>query len=84
VRERTLTVTLTNASADSEIVVRLRAPGAREARGTVLTHADPAAANTFATPEEVKPAALPVTLAGDRATVRLPKQAVASLQIRLG
>jgi alpha-N-arabinofuranosidase len=84
VRDRTLTVTLTNASTDSDIAVRLRVPGALEAKGTVLTHSDPAAANTFTAPEEVKPASLPVTVSGDKATVRLPKQAVASLQIRLG
>ena len=86
-RERTLTVTLTNPSAESEIGARLRTAGALrplEAKATVLAHSDPAAANTFTAPEQVKPAALNVAIADNRVTVKLPKQSVVSLQIRLG
>jgi alpha-L-arabinofuranosidase len=55
----------------------------REARGQVLTHGDMAAANSFESPDRVKPASLPVSEAGGEARVRVPKQAVAALQLRL-
>ena len=86
IRERTLTVTLTNPSADAPITVRIRLAGAArpvEAHGTVLAHADPAAANTFTAPEEVAPKPLSASIAQDVITVTLPKQAVAALRIRL-
>jgi alpha-N-arabinofuranosidase len=86
VRERLLTLTLTNPSAENPITARLRFTGsarAAEARGTVLTHADPAAANTFAEPETVRPAQLKVEVAAGVAAVTLPRQSVAALEIRL-
>jgi hypothetical protein len=60
---------LTNPSAESEIGVRLRLAGdfrPPEAKATVLAHSDPAAANTFAAPEQVKPAPLSVAVADNR------------------
>jgi alpha-N-arabinofuranosidase len=86
-RERMLTITLTNPSAESSIAARLRLAGSLrplEAQGTVLTHADPAAANTFASPEQVIPGKLAAGIAGDGITITLPKQSVAALQVRVG
>ena len=48
----------------------------------VLTHPDPAATNSFDRPDVVKPVALKVSTSGNTATVLLPKQSVASLQIQ--
>jgi alpha-N-arabinofuranosidase len=86
VREKMLTVTLTNPSADSAVAARIRVAGGAalaEARGTLLTHADPAAANTFAAPEAVRPEALRVEITGGAAALSLPRKSVASLQLRL-
>jgi len=63
IRDRQLTVTLTNPSLEATVPVRIRLTGgarALEARGLALTHADMRATNTFAKPEEVKPVAHPV------------------------
>ena len=85
-RERTLTVTLTNPSAEASITARLRLAGATrpaEAQATGLSHADPAAANTFTAPEEVAPRPLPVNVARDVVTLTLPRQSAAAVQLRL-
>lgn len=63
IRDRRVTLTLTNPSLDSSLSLRVRfAGGARatEARASALTHSDMRATNTFADPDEVKPAAHPV------------------------
>jgi alpha-N-arabinofuranosidase len=87
IRERRLCVTLTNPSlADAvDAVVRLEG-GSRvaEGRGTVLTHEDMTATNTFATPDAVKPAALAVRTSGDAAYVTVPKRAVVALELLVG
>jgi alpha-L-arabinofuranosidase len=54
-----------------------------EARGLALTHADMRATNTFAKPEEVKPVAHPVKVAGEAIEVSLPKQSVTRLDCRI-
>jgi alpha-L-arabinofuranosidase len=85
-RDRRLAVTMTNPSAESSVKMRLRiSGGARptEARGTVLTHPDMHAGNTFSHPEEVKPGALPVTLSGDAVEVALPRNSVAVVECML-
>jgi alpha-N-arabinofuranosidase len=85
-REKRLTVTLTNASVDSPITARIRLAGgarASEGRGTVLTHSDMRARNTFQNPTEVRLASLPVKLSGETLAVEIPKQAVAAIEIQL-
>ncbi len=81
IRERRMTVTLTNPSLDSPVTARIRGAGVAEAKGVVLTHADMRAANTFAKPDEVRPAALAVKVAGDVAEVTLPPKSVAALDV---
>ncbi len=81
-----LTVTLTNPSAQDAVSVRLRLTGSfrpTEGNGIVLTHADPAATNTFSKPEEVKPVSLAVNISGNAAAVLLPKQSIARVQLEL-
>ncbi len=85
VNAKLLTVTLTNPSLDSPIALRLQLEGASaaEARGTVLTHADRQAANSFAKPAEVSPGPLRAMVDGGRVRVTIPAQSVVSLVIRL-
>jgi alpha-L-arabinofuranosidase len=86
IRERRLTVTLTNPSVDSPVTVRIRfAGGARasDGRGTVLTHSDMRARNTFQNNNEVRPSSLPVKISGESLVVEIPKQAVAAVEIQL-
>jgi alpha-N-arabinofuranosidase len=86
IRDRQLTVTLTNPSLDASMPVRIRLTGgahALEARGLALTHQDMRATNTFAKPEEVKPMAHPVKVAGDAIEVSLPKQSVTLIDCRM-
>lgn len=86
IRDKMLTVTVTNPSAADRTTVRIRIAGpARptESRATLLTHEAMNAANTLDRPNEVKPSPLTATISGDTATVVLPKQSVAALQFRL-
>jgi alpha-N-arabinofuranosidase len=83
IRDRRLTLTLTNPSLDSDLPLRIRLAGgasATDVRGTVLTHSDMRATNTFAEPNQVKPAEHPVRLAGNAIQLNLPKQAVALVE----
>ncbi len=84
IREKRLTVTLTNPSLDAAVAAWIRlAGGARvtEARGSVLTHENIAAANTFENPHKVEPAKLSVNISGGAAQVTIPKQAVVALEL---
>jgi alpha-N-arabinofuranosidase len=84
VREKRLTVTLTNPSVDSPVIARIRLAGgarASEGRGTVLTHSDMRAGNTFKNTDEVKPSLLPVKISGENIIVEIPKQAVAAVEL---
>jgi len=86
IRDRHLTVTLTNPSLEAGMAVRIRLAGggrAAEARGMVLTHQDMRATNSFANPEEVEPAAHPVKVAADAIVVTLPKQAVVLVECEI-
>jgi alpha-L-arabinofuranosidase len=86
IREKRVTVTLTNPSVHAPLATRIRfAGGARasEARGTVLTHRDMRARNTFENPDEVRPASLAVNVGGDSVVVELPKQSVTAIEIQL-
>jgi len=86
IRDKRLTVTLTNPSLQESVVTRIRLSGGarlREGRATVLTHEDMHATNTFEKSDEVGLAALSAQVAGDTATVTIPKQAVVALSLQL-
>jgi len=85
-REKRLTVTLTNPSLDSSVTARLKFTGGARAsagRGVALTHSDMRARNSFQNNDEVKPAPLPVNLNGEGIAATIPKQAVVALEIQL-
>ncbi len=85
-RDTELTVTLTNPSLDAPLATRIRVEGSGrpvEARGTVLTHDDMRARNSFEKPNEVHLTSLPVKLDGAVAVVDLPKHSVAAVTVRL-
>lgn len=84
-KDRQLTLTLVNPSLEVDVAAAVELDGAQpvEARARVLTHADPHAANSFDAGEPVKPAPLDVAVQGGRIRVRIPKHAVAALEIRL-
>jgi alpha-N-arabinofuranosidase len=83
IRERRLAVTLTNPSLEAEVPVVIRLEGGRvtEGRGTVLTHDDMTATNTFDAPDNVKPSPLAVKTSGDAAQVTIPKRSVVALDL---
>ena len=86
VRDKTLTVTLTNPSVQDRVVTRIRVSGGaglREGRATVLTHQDMHATNTFERPNEVGVGALAVQVSGETASITIPKQAVVAVSIQL-
>jgi alpha-N-arabinofuranosidase len=86
VRDRTLTVTLTNPSLQDAVVTRIRLSGGaslREGRATVLTHPDRHATNTFEKPNEVVLAPLAAPVSGDTATVTIPKQAIVAVSLQI-
>ena len=79
IRDRRVTLTLTNPSLDAALSLRVRfAGGARptEVRSSVLTHADMRATNSFANPDEVKPATHPARVVADRIELNVPGKAV--------
>jgi alpha-L-arabinofuranosidase len=86
IREKQVTVTLVNPSLESRVAARIRFAGgaqAREARGTVLTHSDMRARNTFEKTDEVRPSSLAVKTSGQGVVVDLPRQSVAAIQIQI-
>ena len=86
VRDKALTVTLTNPALEEDVVTRIRlSGGARlsEGRATVLTHQDPHAKNTFEKPNEVGLAALAVQVSASTATITIPKHSVVALSLLL-
>ena len=86
VRDRSVTVTLTNPSLRESVVTRIRLAGGarlREARATVLTHPDMRATNTFEKPDEVVPMALAAPVSGDTAALTIPRQAVVAASFHL-
>lgn len=85
-RDGRVTVTLTNPSLESAMRTRiLLAGGARalEGRGTLLTHDDMRARNTFDKTHEVRPSPLPVAVSGAAVVVELPRQSVAAIEMRV-
>jgi alpha-N-arabinofuranosidase len=86
IREKRVTVTLTNPSLDAPVAARLTfAGGARPSagRGVALTHSDMRARNTFQNADEVRPAPLPVNISNGSVIVAIPRQAVAAIEIQL-
>jgi alpha-N-arabinofuranosidase len=86
IRDKSLTVTLTNPSLKETVATRIRLSGGarlREARATVLAHEDMRATNTFEKPNEVALSELSVQVSGDSATITIPKQAVAAVSLQL-
>jgi alpha-N-arabinofuranosidase len=86
IRERRLTVTLTNPSLDAALPVRIKLAGgarASEAKATVLTHQDMRATNTFRDLEEVKPVAHPVKVNADGIELNLPRHALVLLECEI-
>ena len=82
-RNKRVTVTLTNPSLDSDIAVRVRLSNgahATEAKATVLTHQDMRATNTFTNHDEVKPGVHPVKVEGSALALTVPKHSVVSVQ----
>jgi len=85
IRARRLVVTLTNPSLEAACQTVMRMDGGRvvEGRGTVLTHEDMKAQNTFDHPDQVVSSKLTVPISGDAARVTIPKQSVVALELRL-
>src|SRR5262249_11878151 len=86
-REGRLAVTLTNPSVDGSMSARIRLAGGgtvREGRGRGLTHDAMNAANTLDRPNEVAAAALSVAVSGGTASVSIPKQGIAALELLIG
>jgi len=85
IRDRRLTLTLTNPSLDAAVSARIRVAVGRvaEGRGTVLTHEDMRATNTFDDPDNVSLSALAVEVSGDAAHVTVPRKAVVALDLML-
>jgi alpha-N-arabinofuranosidase len=85
VKDKTLTVTLTNPSLDASRTAHIRLTNGNivESRGTLLTHENMMAGNTLDRPNEVQSAAMPVNLRGNNAEITIPKHAVVSLELKL-
>jgi len=87
IRDRRLCVTLTNPSLDAAVAARIRLGGGgrvAEGRGTVLTHEDMTATNTFDDPDNVTLSELTVQTRGDAAHVIVPRKAVVALELQIG
>jgi alpha-N-arabinofuranosidase len=85
-RDKHLAVTLTNPSLDTALSLRIRLAGGMhtsEARGTVLTHTDMRATNTFVATEEVKPTTHPVKVVADALELTMPKQSIVLVEATL-
>jgi alpha-L-arabinofuranosidase len=82
---KSLTVTLTNPSLDSPVTahIRLASGNIVEGRGSILTHAEMTAGNTFDHPNEVRLAPFPVTVRGNRTELAIPPRAVVSLALTM-
>jgi alpha-N-arabinofuranosidase len=86
VRDKSLTVTVTNPSLEEHVVTRIRLSGGarlREGRATVLTHQDVHATNTFEKPNEVGVTALAAQVSAETLTITIPKHAVVAVSLQL-
>ena len=85
-RDKRLNVTLTNPSLDEAVSAGFHLSGGGrviEGRGSVLTHEDMTAANTFDDPNNVVLSELPVQIHGSAARVTLPRQSVVALELEI-
>jgi len=85
VREKTLTVTLTNPSLDSPVAaqIRLTSGSITEGKGTILTHTEMTAGNTLDRPNEIKLSALPVVVRNNRVEISIPQRAIVALELKI-
>ena len=85
IQGKALTVTLTNPSLDAPLTAKLRltAGDIVEGRGTILTHANRSASNTFDHPTEVQPAPFAVSIHGNGSAITLPPRSIVALELRL-
>jgi alpha-L-arabinofuranosidase len=85
IKDKTLTVTITNPSLDSSVAAQIRVTSGNvvEGRGSLLTHSEMTASNTLDHPNEVKLASLPVNVRNNRVEISIPKHAVVSLELKL-
>jgi alpha-N-arabinofuranosidase len=86
-RDETVLLTLVNPRLGRhlEVTVALKDGGeAREGNGTVLTHDDRRAHNTFDAPETVTPRPTPIEARGREFTVTLAPQSVTAITLRVG
>jgi alpha-N-arabinofuranosidase len=77
-------VTLTNPSLAEAVTASIRLAGGgrvAEARGTVLTHEEMTATNSFDEPDNVTLSPLEVRAGGDAALVTIPRHAVVALEL---
>ena len=85
VKNKTLTATITNPSVDSPVHANIRLTNGSivEFRGSVLTHGEMTAGNTFDRPNEVKLLLIPVNVRGNRTEIAIPPRAVVSLELKM-
>jgi alpha-L-arabinofuranosidase len=85
IKEKKVTVTITNPSLDSAIATHLRLTNGSVAggRARVLTHAEMTASNTLEQPDKVMPIVLPVNVRAGRTEVSIPPRSVVSLELEL-
>jgi alpha-N-arabinofuranosidase len=86
IRGRRLNVTLTNPSLEAPVSTLIRLGGGGrvlEGRGTVLTHEEMTATNTFDEPNNVTLSELTVQVRGDAAHVTIPRKAVVALELQI-
>jgi alpha-N-arabinofuranosidase len=85
VKDKTLTVTITNPSLDSSVLAHIRLTNGHlvEGRGSLLTHEEMTAGNTFDHPDQVRLAPFPVNVRSDRAEISIPRHAIVSLELRI-
>ena len=84
-RDKTLTLTVTNPSLDQthEVEISLRGANAASGKALTLAAADAHAHNSFESPHAVEPHAEPWQAAGGRATRRFPPASVTKLEMLL-
>jgi len=85
VKGKMLTVTMTNPSLDSAVRTEMLLSSGNivEGRGTLLTHEDMTAGNSFDHPNKVEMARLPVNVHGNIAEISIPKRAIVSLELKI-
>ncbi|RSL15345.1 alpha-N-arabinofuranosidase [Edaphobacter aggregans] len=85
VREKTLTVTLTNPSLDAPVAaqIRLTSGSITEGKGTILTHTEMTAGNTLDRPNEIKLSALPVVVRNNRVEISIPQRAIVAMELKI-